>query len=286
MRSLLDVMLRQASRVRVAEISGSGTAVVDLEPPGARDRLRAAMVVESLPGFVCMCRGDVRFEIVGPDDGVLAVVVLHHASTLRWDRWEGHAVLADGRLVLRWLEEQGISNPSRQVAEAESRRDQASEEEAAWVAAIPAALTPLTDRVLALSKIGAVPSAEWLGEAQDLLRRAVPDPVVRVLDLLAWCGSGSGRYSGFPAHEVVPGLLLKAVPIAEITVALRDPRARPEHDAGAVRHLVGWKSRSKHKRDVDSLPEPLKERLLRQAERSDDPTTLRRARRMLLKNDR
>ncbi|MFF9819276.1 hypothetical protein [Streptomyces sp. NPDC014006] len=96
----------------------------------------------------------------------------------------------------------------------------------------------------------------------------------RVLALLNWYGSGSGRCSGYPVHEGVPGELLGRMPIA-------DPRAEERHDAGAVRHLVGWKTRPRQKRDVARLPEPLRARLLAHARRCGDSDKQVRAERWL-----
>lgn len=107
------------------------------------------------------------------------------------------------------------------------------------------------------------------------------DPVERVLALLDWYGSGSGRCSGYPVHEGVPGELLGRVPIADLIAALADPRAEERHDAGAVRHLVGWKTRPRQKRDVAGLPEPLRDRLLAHARRSGDSDKQGRAERWL-----
>ncbi|MGW6244429.1 hypothetical protein [Streptomyces roseolus] len=113
----------------------------------------------------------------------------------------------------------------------------------------------------------------------DRLHLEFPDLVERVLALLDWYGSGSGRCSGYPVHEGVPGELLGRVSIADVLAALADPRAEERHDAGAVRHLVGWKTRPRQKRDIARLPEPLRARLLAQACRSGDSDKWGRAER-------
>ncbi|MGW4206979.1 hypothetical protein ACWEIJ_03240 [Lentzea sp. NPDC004789] len=58
----LDDVLRGAASVRISEIEWYGEVVVDLSRPEDRDRLRAAMAVDSLPGYVCACRGRIVFE--------------------------------------------------------------------------------------------------------------------------------------------------------------------------------------------------------------------------------
>lgn len=276
----LDNVLRQAHEVQVSSVSGSevdGEIRVDLSDPAESARLRTAMAVESLPGVHCMCLGTVRFEVFDRDGGRLAVVTLHHGATLRWAQWESDAVLADGRLLLAWLDEHGMPGPMQQFEDDRQQAEEEAEEERNWLAAMPAGLEGTADRILDLSRFGGAPSPELLAELTARLQLTFPDPVERVLALLGWYGSGSGRCSGYPVHEGVPGKLLGRVPIADLLAGLADPRAEERHDAGAVRHLAGWKTRPHQKRDVAGLPEPLRARLLAHARRSGDSDKQARA---------
>ncbi|MBT2445499.1 hypothetical protein J7E93_36565 [Streptomyces sp. ISL-36] len=273
----LDSVLRNASQLRLSEVHHDGRVSVDLSHAPVRDRLRTAMAVRALTGSICACVGDVRFEFLNPRGECLADVVLHHGEALRWNGWQGLAALKDGGSLLRWLTEHGLAGPLTREEEAYAARRRGEAEEADWVAAVPPALAGLTSRMLALSRTGSAPSPAFLADAHDRLRQADPDPVSRVLLLLAWCGAGSGRYSGFPVHEVLPDRLLADVPIEEIVAALEDPTADRRHDAGAVRHLVGWKTRRQQKRDVAALPAPLRARLVHAARASADATIGKRA---------
>ena len=118
--SALDSVLRDTCHVRLVEVGAAPRReiVVDLTPQGARDRLRAAMAVRSLAGMACACMGDVRFELLDAQRERLAVVLLHHGITLAWSVWDGHGVLADGRALLRWLDEQGLAQ--RQTGKADA----------------------------------------------------------------------------------------------------------------------------------------------------------------------
>ncbi|WP_331756050.1 hypothetical protein OH791_38575 (plasmid) [Streptomyces anulatus] len=280
----LDNVLQQAHMVRVSPVSGYGVdgfIWVDLADPAELGQLRAAIAVESLAGSRCMCLGDVRFEVFDPGGERLADVVLHHGATLRWGQWESDAVLVDGLLLLAWLDGHGMPGPMRQFVADRHRAEERTAEKRTWLAAIPAGLDGAADRILALSRTGGAPSPELLAELTDRLQLTFPDLSERVLALLGWYGSGSGRCSGYPVHEGVPGELLRRVPIADLLAGLADPRAGDRHDAGAVRHLVGWKTRPHQKRDVAGLPEPLRARLLAHARRSGDSDKQSRAERWL-----
>lgn len=230
--TVLDNVLQQAHVVHAGSVNGGGVVGeirVDLSDLVESARLRTAMAVESLPGFNCMCLGDVRFEVFDRTGERLAVVVLHHGATLRWEAWESDAVLADGRLLLAWLDGHGMPGPLLQFEADRLREQEWTVEERNWQAAMPAGLEGLADRILGLSRTGGSPAPELLAELTDRLHLIFPDPVERVLALLGWYGSGSGRCSGFPVHEGVPGELLGRVPIADLLAALADPRA--EHEA-------------------------------------------------------
>jgi hypothetical protein len=129
--SALDAVVRTASSVRVSEIEWYGEIVVDLTRPGVLDDLRAAMAVESVPGVVCACRGQVRFEFLDAQGERLTVVVLHGSSAIDWHGYAGFASLPVG-LLLRWLKEHGLPHPLRHGS--------ARPEWLAWKAAMPPAL--------------------------------------------------------------------------------------------------------------------------------------------------
>ncbi|MFF3089513.1 hypothetical protein ACFVRB_31415 [Streptomyces nojiriensis] len=280
----LDGVLQQTHMVLVGAVGGlgaDGEIRVDLSDPAESTRLRTAMTVDSLPGFHCMCLGDVRFELFDRDGGRLAVVVLHHGATLRWGQWDGDAVLAEGHLLLDWLDGHGMPGPLQQFERDRQRAEEQAAERRDWLAAMPAGLEGTADQILGLSQIGGAASPELLAELTERLQLTLPDPVERVLALLDWYGSGSGRCSGYPPHEGVPGELLGRVSISDLLAGLADSRAGERHDAGAVRHLVGRKTRPRQKRDVARLPEPLRARLLAHARRSGDSDKQARAERWL-----
>lgn len=247
--SALDDVLRTALGVRVSEIEWYGEIVVDLTRPDVLEGLRAAMAIESLPGVVCACAGQVRFEFFDVQGERLTVVVLHHGIMLAWQWESGHAELADGAELLRWLGEHGLPGPLLSSSERPERL--------AWIAAMPPALEEMTGDL-----VGHWPMADdskYVIEARRRIRAV--DPETYVLQLLAWNAAGVGRHKRYPPYEDVPGLLLQDVPVADIIAALEDPRATDVHDAGAAQVLLCGKSRIRQRMDVASLPGPLRVRV-------------------------
>lgn len=278
----LNKVLDRACRVRVTDGGASAgrpmsaDVVIDETDPVALDALRAALTVRALPGGMCMCAGGTAFEFFDSRNREVAVVGLHHGLSVRWSGWHGDAILADGQALLRWLDERGAHGPLRTFEEDVRRRDEGRRATEDWIQAIPPALSELADQMLEVSQSAVIPAA-LVEEVGTRLQTAVPDTTTRTLALLAWFGSGTGRCSGYPVHEEIPGRLLQVVPIAEIIAALLDPRADGRHDAGAVRHLVGWKSRDKQKQDIATIPLNLKVRLMGNALAGADSDKLSRA---------
>lgn len=238
----LDDVLRRAVSVRVEEIEGYGQIVVNR--PEALGSLRAAMKVSALPGYVCACRGQVRFEFFDAEAEPLTVVVLHHGITLDWQGYSGHAELADGTVLARWLAERGLS-PQRQ----NDRRE--------WVEAMPPALRDMAGELV--GHFALADDSRHFAAARERLRGV--EPVLGVLQLLAWSAAGIGSWDRYPPYEDVPAQILREVPIAEIIAALQDPRADERHDAGAARVLLYGKSRVRQRLDVARLPGLLRARV-------------------------
>ncbi|MEV6242838.1 hypothetical protein [Lentzea sp. NPDC051838] len=245
----LDEVLRNAASVRVSEIQWYGEITVDLSRPEERDRLRAAMKVGSLPGYVCACRGQARLEFFDAQSEPLTEVVLHHGISLDWQWESGHAELADGVVLLRWLEEHGL--PGLLLSDAERP------ERLAWIAAMPPALEEMAGDLV--GHFATADDSKHVVEARKRMRAV--DSVTGVLQLLSWYASGIGGSVKSPPYEDVPGLILRETPIAEIIAALEDPRADARHDAAAARLLLVGNSRIKQRLDVARLPGPLRVRI-------------------------
>jgi hypothetical protein len=235
--------------------------------------LRRALEVEVVLDMVCACSGDYRVEFTGADGTRLATVGYHHAYTIRWDGYPADAELRDGPALLHWLAAQGVPGPlEKHLADERARAVREAESDAAlrdWRAAAPVS-GPFLDAIIA----GRPPSTDAL---LARIRAGHDSAPAAALALLAWCAAGTGRYSGFPGYERLPSDLLAELPISVIVEALGRPEATDAHRAGAVRHLIGWRSRKHLARDIGRVPVALRARLVEVAQRSPDPSTRERA---------
>jgi hypothetical protein len=259
-------VLESARGVRVAEAKERSTVWIDTSDPAALQALRAALRVAELPGGHCMCPGDELFELMDESGRPITTATLHHGRSLRWEGWTGDGILEDGRRVLDWMAEQGHSAPRERFLEDQRAAGQWRALERQWLAEAPLPLRALGEKLLAPSREG-IASPELLDDCRSRLLAAYPDSQERTRALLDWNSRGTGRCSGHPAHERVPGELLAELPIQDIIEALQGGHATGAQLAGALRHLVSWKARpKKKKKDLGLLPQDLRQRLLDLAE--------------------
>ncbi|MGV9836976.1 hypothetical protein ACWDUL_22690 [Nocardia niigatensis] len=258
--SALDRVLAHADGVRVREMPGDAPTLIEERDPIAVRALRDALRVADLPGFVCMCWGDVAMDFFDAAEGPLATVTLHHGYAIRWDGWPQDALLADGIRTLEWLAVRGVSVPLREYRAAEQRQADGDRTARLWAAEIPAPLMPYARVFLDTSTTGGGLSGPQVEEARALLMGAYPDAVDRILRLCAWCAAGTGAYSGYPAHERIPARFLDLENRADFAraVDLADGPAI----AGAVRYLLSWETRKRLARLLSALSPAARHKVL------------------------
>ena len=181
---------------------------------------------------------------------------------------------------MEWLDTKGVSGPLEGWLEVEERRKESISQYESWLLEIPAALESLKDQTHNLARTGSFLSAERVDEFDQLLAADVPDMAERAGLLMRWFGTGSGRMTGFPSYEAVPGQLLDRVPIEALVDAL-DGADDATLDGG-VRFLAGWNFHQNRGPDLSKVPAATREALLSRAESSGDKDKLERARRAFL----
>ncbi|WP_224361723.1 hypothetical protein [Hyalangium versicolor] len=252
----LSEVLASTTWVCIARIMREKAPEVPIEvraPEKLVELGRSLELVEEDPQVVCMCSGDVALEL---HDGakLLAVLTVHHGTSISWDRWKSHGVLREPRPILDWLASLGVSWLLEEHLEAQQRSVEDSKAEARWIQAMPPCLAPFWD-----------PAYDGRGMDWDSLQEALvaayPDPEARVRALLSWFGQGEGPWSGFPVYEEIPEVLLLDHSTEVIVSALLRDDLSPAEWEGAARYLSGWEFSKKKPQDRLFLPESLRTRL-------------------------
>lgn len=242
-RDALNRVLAGAHGVRVREMRGDSTPLLEERDPVAVRALCEALRIADLPGLVCMCWGDVALDFLDAAGTPLTRVTLHHGYSVRWDGWREDAVLADGERSLEWLAVRGITGPLHEFRAAEQRQAEADRVERLWAAEIPEPLATFAALFLDTSRAGGGLTEIQLAEVRELLTAAHRDPTERILRLFTWYAAGTGAYSGYPVHEGIPAQILDRENRLDFARAV--DRANPRALAGAIRYLINWNTRQR-----------------------------------------
>lgn len=262
-QSSLDALFTKVTRLRCINggmVRGKplGTEVLlDVSDTQTIASLHACLtIVEDETTFGhCMCLGDQTLQLYAGET-VTATIGVHHGSSIRWEAWKHDALLQNGRQLLTWLADRGVTGPLQAFEEDRRRSEEDHRAAAKWREAMPTGLLPFWGQM----QVPAV--THDVAPLLRALEAAYPDPETRVLELFRWYGSGMGRWSGFPVYEIVAEELLLTFPTQQLVAALTRHSLTSAHLEGAARYFAGYYF-GKHKgRERREIPPELKSRLL------------------------
>ena len=271
--------LTGATRARIAdvpELGGAELLVLD-DPEDVRTLSRLLAIVPPREPFHCMCPGDQVIEFSGGPRRM--TVTLHHGRSIRWERWDSDALLADGEALLRWLADKGASGPLQAWEGDRRRAEEANVAWEAWQRAAPAAIVRFLPDLM--PSVNPEYPSEQLLLAEEALREAHAQEREAILVLLDWFGSGEGAWSGFPSYETVPEVLLLRYPTDAIVAALGDTPLPPTRAGGAARLFASWWFGRMRPGEAAALPKVLKRRLREHVRAGGDPDKIARLTRAL-----
>lgn len=255
----LDGLLARAHRVRILEGGAArgrplGKTVLASFEPHELEALREALrIVKDGPTFHCMCHGDLAIDVRGRWLRI-AVISYHHGKSIRLEGGKSDAELVDGPALLRLLAARGVGEPLARHEAGVVAEGQRAVEGERWREAAPAVLRERLD-ALATGPMG-LPRHEHDAahdETVALLRAGGAGDRAIAAELLAWLGSAGGSpWSGYPAHEDLPQVLLRRLAPAAVLEAIE----QAEDDAsllGAARFVCDHQVVSFRKRMVAAV---------------------------------
>jgi hypothetical protein len=122
----------------------------------------------------------------------------------------------------------------------------------------------------------------WWSPDLELLRTKLkaelPDRTKQILLLLAWFGTDSDLWSGFPIYEEIPDRLLLDYSTPEILEVAQSTTLDGAQIEGLARFLAGWNFYKQRPNDLVLVPLALKQTLLAHSLKSDSNDKKERAR--------
>jgi hypothetical protein len=229
--------------------------------------------------FRCACTATTIIRLYKKGQA-LGSLEIYTGADVYFSAWQGDAMIANPEPWFNWLDQRSISWPraeyNREMAGEKAER----EAEERWVKTMPTSLVPLWPDSF---QPDALMNYD-LGPLDAALNREYPDKDTRIRSLLAWYGSGTGPWSGYPAYEEVAAKLLLEYSTSELLLAVQSSPMGEEQIEGAARLFAGWDFRHARPADNALLPVELKRLLLNHSLKSTDQDKLERARKAFAAN--
>lgn len=222
----IDGLLKRAHRVRILEGGAAGgrplggPVLATFTGPEIQDLRAALRIVEDGAPFHCMCHGDLAIDVRGRFLR-LAVLSYHHGKSLRLEGSGSDVDLRDGPALLRLLAARGVGEPLARYEAGVVTEEQRAVAAERWRAAAPAVLRERLDE-LASGPMG-LPRHEHdaaYDQTVAQLRKAGADDRAIAAELFAWVGSSDSPWSGYPAYESLPLVLLRRLSPAALLAAI------------------------------------------------------------------
>lgn len=256
----IDALFAEARRARVLEGGARrgkpmgkevlATFAAD-ELPALREALR---IIEGGPPFHCMCYGDLAIELRGRLLRV-GVISYHHGVSVRVEGDFSDANLVDGPALLRLLAARGVTGPLERFEAGQREQERLDVERGKWEQATPEVLRESLPSLVA-GPMGLPPheSDKVFDTAISALRASGDADTKLAHDLFAWLGTSPSPWSGYPAHESVPQVLLRRLDPQAVLAALL---AAEQDDAllGAARYAADHETVSFRKRFLRQIPD-------------------------------
>ena len=190
--------------------------------------------------------------------------------------WDGNVSIVNQDAWVNWFDERGMPGPREELDHERYIEEKSKKDLARWMEAMPEPVKPLRDGVFdAWGQI----IDEKIIEMDHSLVNTFPDKNTRILILLKWYGSGSGRWSGYPAYEMATERLLLGYSTKDILKAVNSSELNTKQTEGTARLFGGWHFSVQRPDDLQIIPAGLKAQLLNHVETtSDDTDKLGRAR--------
>lgn len=272
---LKSLLIGNADRIVVTPSPADNIILFESSDRIDIDSLSRALNLSVPPqNFHCMCIGSPEIRIYERDE-LIASVTNHHGMTVRCSLWESDAPITNQELWLSWFDDRAIDGPRIEVDRLRKQAIKSRSQWETWLSSIPAGLQD--EWQLCYERSSGTTNREALDTSRQLMLERIPNQQNRILSLLAWFGSGSGQWSGFPAYEDTVEQLLFDYRIDEIVSAIRSRQLIESELEGAARFFGGWTFSKNYPSGLNSIPNEIKQLLWEHVRSTPDEDKLHRA---------
>jgi len=241
-----------------------------------RDTEEIAAVIERIEidddssGYQCTFFDGPTLEFYH-DDKRTTILAIQHGARFFWPdgKWKGDGVLTPESAfsIAQWLASHGVDGPLKKAVTNLHYHNEYVKARKRWLEAMPQSLLHFW------SKMEARSISENYRLIYDTLVNEYPNESERILALLHWFGSGTGRM----AYEAYAEELLLNHKTAAILEAINSVELTETQIEGTARFFCGWRFKENRSENLDLLPDDLKQQLFEHCQFSTDEHLRERA---------
>jgi hypothetical protein len=198
---------------------------------------------ESKTGFYCMCSGTYAIELYS--NGKLKTTVgFHHGVSIRYDKWNGDAELANSNKLLEFLNEKGLTKPLQDRFEEQRSMETNRIIERNWLEIAPNCFTKYWAQIIGFNQEDYFPSL-----INDL-NAEFPSKQKQIIVLLQTFGKTENLWSGYPIYEELPNIILKNFGTKEIIESYLNSDRNYKARKGLGRFLCSFEFKKARKKQL------------------------------------
>lgn len=201
---------------------------------------------ETQTGFHCMCSGTYDFQLYAGDQ-LRSIINYHHEISIRYDGWNGDAMLATPESLVNFMAEIGFTKPQDDMQESKRKQDARHLAETEWLAIAPKCFTTYWKEFGAMGELPA-------GLIEALIKE-IPDDTSRIITLLKTFGKTKNFWSGYPSYENIPKEILNTMHPMVILQAYTGSDRNYKTRRGLGRYLCSWDFKQVRKKYLQYISE-------------------------------
>jgi hypothetical protein len=155
-----------------------------------------------------MCLGTYAIELYS-NGKLKATVGFHHGVSIRYDKWNGDAELAQSDKLLAFLSEQGLTKPLQDRLEEKRNMEADRVTERNWLEIAPKCFTKYWAQINSFDQ-------GYFSSLINDFNAELPDKQKQIIILLQTFGKTENFWTAYPSYEELPNNILKTLDIKEI----------------------------------------------------------------------
>lgn len=225
------------------------------------------IIEESIGHMMCIGEYVFTFCVKG---GVAAEIEYLGGGAIRWEkRWKEDAALNAPIAFLEWLFVQGIEKPLNIWTEMENAAKEDERKTQEWKSQAPQILWSYADE---LDYQGVLLDPDKMMEE---IKKEIPNEKELISSLFKLNGFSSESWNHFSMHETIPGTILITFDINSLIEVISNNSLTDSYKEGIAKFFASRDFYQKRKKDIQHIPDNIKNILLEYLEDTGDEDKIR-----------